>query len=582
MSGTGSPTPTFTATSLPGWLELTDNADGTATLAGSPPVGSGGTVDIVVRAANGFGDVATQDFTLTVEELPAITSAAATTFTVGSAGTFTVTTTPGHPAARTLSVTGPLPGGVSFTDNGDGTATLAGTPTESGTFPLTLTADNGILPAPTQGFALTVEKVVTQVALTGTTPTVYGEPARLTAQVTAAQGTPEGTVTFSVDGSPGEPVALDSGAARLTSSALTVGAHTVTATFAPSDAATYSGSSGSATHVVDKAGTRTVVTVGPDRLTATVTPIAPGAGVPSGSVTFGVAGETVGTAALSGSGEATFVGTVPTGAQRSVSATYAGDESFTGSSDSTARRDPKITARLTSTAPRSAAGWYRAPVRVTFTCTTAGSPLTSRCPAPVVLSRSGAGQTISRSVVAEDGGVGTVVVAGIDIDRTAPRVRVGGVRNGATYNGSAPRPVCVASDSLSGVWSCRISRQRRGAATLVTATATDRAGNVARARSSYRVLSTYVAGTRYSKGAFQTRRGRTYTLVVEARSRPRYYAAAPSPRRPFRYVTGMRRAGHGRWALAFTVTHRMAAHKHWNLGVKAGGHMSVIRIKVVR
>jgi hypothetical protein len=67
--------------------------------------------------------------TVTVNAPPAITSAASTTFTVGSAGSFTVTTSPGYPAtAPTISRTGALPSGVTFTDNGDGTATLAGTP----------------------------------------------------------------------------------------------------------------------------------------------------------------------------------------------------------------------------------------------------------------------------------------------------------------------------------------------------------------------------------------------------------------------------------------------------------------------
>ena len=58
------------------------------------------------------------------------TSAAATTFTAGSAGTFTVTTT-GNPAPAITS-SGALPAGVTFVDNGDGTATLAGTPAAGG------------------------------------------------------------------------------------------------------------------------------------------------------------------------------------------------------------------------------------------------------------------------------------------------------------------------------------------------------------------------------------------------------------------------------------------------------------------
>ena len=58
-------------------------------------------------------------------------------------------TTTGFPTA-TLSETGALPTGVTFVDNGNGTATLAGTPAAGtgGTYPLTITAANGVAPTP--------------------------------------------------------------------------------------------------------------------------------------------------------------------------------------------------------------------------------------------------------------------------------------------------------------------------------------------------------------------------------------------------------------------------------------------------
>ena len=93
-----------------------------------------------------------------VGQAPAITSANGTTFTVGTAGSFTVTAT-GFPAP-TLTETGTLPTGVTFVDNGNGTATLAGTPgagTAAGSpYTLTITAANGFLPNATQSFTLTV------------------------------------------------------------------------------------------------------------------------------------------------------------------------------------------------------------------------------------------------------------------------------------------------------------------------------------------------------------------------------------------------------------------------------------------
>ena len=75
---------------------------------------------------------------------------------IGVSGTFTVTTT-GTPAAAILQI-GALPGGVTFTDNGDGTATLTGMPAagSAGSSALTFTATNSIGPPASQNFTLMV------------------------------------------------------------------------------------------------------------------------------------------------------------------------------------------------------------------------------------------------------------------------------------------------------------------------------------------------------------------------------------------------------------------------------------------
>ena len=146
MTTTGFPTPALSETgALPTGVTFVDNGDGTATLAGTPAAGTGGTYALTITAANGVTPDATQSFTLTVDQAPAITSADSTTFTTGTAGTFTVTTT-GFPTPA-LTETGALPTGVTFVDNGDGTATLAGTPAAGtgGTYALTITAANGVI-----------------------------------------------------------------------------------------------------------------------------------------------------------------------------------------------------------------------------------------------------------------------------------------------------------------------------------------------------------------------------------------------------------------------------------------------------
>jgi hypothetical protein len=97
-------------------------------------------------------------YTAPVGVAPTITSAVTTTFKVGTAGSFTITTT-GTPTPS-IAEAGNLPNGVTFVDNHNGTATLAGTPAlhTKGSYPLTITASNGIAPNATQSFILTVAR----------------------------------------------------------------------------------------------------------------------------------------------------------------------------------------------------------------------------------------------------------------------------------------------------------------------------------------------------------------------------------------------------------------------------------------
>ena len=151
----------LSATSEPAWggaltwtttassPELTVSSSGVVTVPTS--VTTPGTVTIGGTVSDAAGDTGTWSFTLTVDPLPpAINSANGATFTQGQAGTFTVTAT-GSPVP-TFSETGSLPNGVIFTNGG----VLSGTPTQTGSFPISITAANGISPAAAQSFTLTV------------------------------------------------------------------------------------------------------------------------------------------------------------------------------------------------------------------------------------------------------------------------------------------------------------------------------------------------------------------------------------------------------------------------------------------
>lgn len=128
VTTTGSPAPALTESgTLPSGVTFTDNGDGTATLAGTPATGTGGPYPLTITAHNGITPDATQSFTLTVDEAPTITSQPSATL-MGAVGDSVTVTTTGYPASH-LAETGPLPAGVTFTDNGDGTATITATPT---------------------------------------------------------------------------------------------------------------------------------------------------------------------------------------------------------------------------------------------------------------------------------------------------------------------------------------------------------------------------------------------------------------------------------------------------------------------
>ena len=89
-----------------------------------------------------MSEIVHASFTLTIRigTAPEITSPVTTTLTRGQAAGFTVTTT-GDPVPG-LRVSGTLPPGVVFTDHGDGTAGLSGTPTGQGAWIVTVTGDD--------------------------------------------------------------------------------------------------------------------------------------------------------------------------------------------------------------------------------------------------------------------------------------------------------------------------------------------------------------------------------------------------------------------------------------------------------
>ena len=164
VTASGFPTPTISESgALPTSLSFNTSTD---ILSGTPQTGTGGTYPLVFTASNGVGSSVTQQFTLTIDVAPRITSVNNTTFTVGTNGSFKVTAT-GSPTP-TLAGNGLLPNGVVFDD---GTGLLSGTPLPGtgGTYVLTFAAANGVSPDASQAFVLTVDAAPSIVSNSSTT-----------------------------------------------------------------------------------------------------------------------------------------------------------------------------------------------------------------------------------------------------------------------------------------------------------------------------------------------------------------------------------------------------------------------------
>lgn len=152
IRSTGYPVPTLTVTDLPAGMSVTDHGDGTATISGTP-TRAGADGGFAVIATNDVGS-AVRTVRLVVGEAPRWISGDRVDFARGQSGSTTLRTA-GEPDPD-LTVEGELPAGLTVLDNGNGTATLAGSPTDSGTVEVTLVARSSGVPGARQRLQITV------------------------------------------------------------------------------------------------------------------------------------------------------------------------------------------------------------------------------------------------------------------------------------------------------------------------------------------------------------------------------------------------------------------------------------------
>ena len=142
VTTTGDPAPRITRTGrLPSGVRFAAKSDGTATISGTPDHKAAGVYSLTLTASNKTG-TATQAFTLTITRAAAIRKIRTIRARVGVALGLTIRAT-GYPPPS-LAESGQLPGGLTFTDNRNATAIIAGTPAAGSAdrYAITITATN--------------------------------------------------------------------------------------------------------------------------------------------------------------------------------------------------------------------------------------------------------------------------------------------------------------------------------------------------------------------------------------------------------------------------------------------------------
>jgi hypothetical protein len=214
---------------------------------------------------------------------------------------------------------------------------------------------------------------------TSPNPSVFGQPVTAHAEVAVQSpgtGTPTGGVRFTVDGVNKGIVDLVDGAADFPLTGLAVGEHTIRATYASDDENFVAGSNDTTEQTVNKAATSTTVTSSsptsvwgqPVTFTATVAPVAPGAGSPSGLVSFTDGSRILGTVPVDSSTneQASITVSDLSIAQHAIVATYTGDGSFLGSDGSVTQ---KVERARTSTLVTASVNPAKSGQPVSFTAT---------------------------------------------------------------------------------------------------------------------------------------------------------------------------------------------------------------------
>ena len=350
----GSNTPTGTVTFKDGTTTLGTGtlSSGSATFNTSALTVGSHSITAVYSGDTNFSGSTSSVLTQTVNQASTTTAVVSATnpSVFGQSVMFTATVSVVAPGAGTPTGTVTFKDGTTTLGTGTlsaGSATFSTSSLTVGSHSITAAygATTNFASSTSSALTQTVNQASTSSALVSSVnPSVFGQSVTFTATVTVVApggGTPTGTVTFKDGTTTLGTGTLSSGSASFNTSSLAVGSHSITATYGGSTSFS-AGTSSAVSQTVNKAVSTTVVvsslnpsTAGQSVIfTASVTAVAPGAGSPTGTVTFKDGTTTLGTGTLS-SGSATFTTSSLTAGSHSITASYGGDGNFNASTSST-------------------------------------------------------------------------------------------------------------------------------------------------------------------------------------------------------------------------------------------------------
>jgi hypothetical protein len=439
----------------------------------------------------------------------------------GQTVTFTATVSASAPAAGTPT------GVITFLDGAAtlGTASLSGGSANFTTSSLSLgthmitvsyAGDANFNSSTSAAITQTVSKANSTTTVTSSVnPAAFGSPVTFTATVAAAapaSGTPTDTVTF-LDGSATLGTAsLSGGGATFTTSSLAIGNHTITVSYA-GDSNFNSSTSAAITQTISRASTTTTVTssVNPAVLgqsvtfTATVSPVAPATGTPTGTVTFLDGATTLGTATLSGGG-ATLTTSALSSGNHTITVFYAGDSNFNSSTSAALTQTvTRASSSMTLTSSPNPSTVFQS---VTFTVTVSAVAPGSGTPTGTVIFLDG-GLTLATATLVS--GIATYTTSNLSVgNHTVTAIYAGDTNFSGSSSAALTQTVNKASSSTTVVSS--LNPSSFGQAVTFTATVSA----VAPGRGTPSGTVTFLDGTA-TLGSFTLNGGQS-TLTVSALS----------------------------------------------------------------